>query len=482
MFFKRVLRFVLLLCGVCVFCAALLLTALQTEKTRPVALEISNRASHLWNSLATSQAFASEPSVFEVNSTSSGATVARNDKVEAGAVQADKRELTTVETIEVVPAETSTITRTFTGVLTPAQSSDLGFKRIDRIVSLTVDQGDRVKAGDTLAVLDTRSLHAEKCVLLAELRAAKAQLAELEAGPRQQTIDAARARLQELQSLVELAKITSERQSRLVVERAGSQQQFDNARLQRSAADSRYQSQLQIVRELEAGTREEQLEAQRAAIEKLEAGLASLEITIEESTLKAPYDAIVSKRMADEGMTVAPGSIILRLVERGQPEAWIGLPPGVAAQMETGSGFQVTLCGKAVDAVLKSVLPELDVMTRTQTAVFVVDLKDDSPRFGQVVRLEWQQQESLAGYWVPTSALTHGVRGLWSVFVAERTSSETDGAEREELLLSARDVEVLRIETDRVLLRGTLKRGDSVVAAGVQKLVAGQTVRREKTQ
>ena len=302
-------------------------------------------------------------------------------------------------------------------------------------------------------------------------------LTNLRRGREKQTIAAARAKLQELRSLVELASITSARQGRLIAESASSQQQFDNARLQSAAAKSRYQSQQQIVRELEAGTREERIEAQRAIIEKLRASLASLEITIDESTLKAPYDAIVSKRMADEGMTVAPGTMVLRLVQQDQPEAWIGVPPNVATELNLGDSFRLTLDGEPIEAVLQAVLPELDPTTRTQTAVFVVKLGDDSPRFGQVARLEWKQKASLPGYWLPTSALTHGVRGLWSVLVVEPNDAHGDDT-ADELILRHRDVEVLRIETDRVLLRGTLQVGESVVASGVQKLVAGQVVRR----
>ena len=44
-------------------------------------------------------------------------------------------------------------------------------------------------------------------------------------------------------------------------------------------------------------------------------------------------------------------------------------------------------------------------------------------------------------------------------------------------VLQRRDVEVLRFETDRVLIRGTLEPGERVVVTGIHKLVAGQHVR-----
>ena len=97
------------------------------------------------------------------------------------------------------------------------------------------------------------------------------------------------------------------------------------------------------------------------------------------------------------------------------------------------------------------------------------------------------------GFWIPRSALTKGVRGLWSVLSVElvddrgaETSadpnlvsfSDSDKTQSEDskYTLKRRDVDVIQIESNEVLVRGTVQEGDRIVASGVQKLVADQIV------
>lgn len=386
--------------------------------------------------------------------------------------------VTAVHTLTIEEAIAPMISRDFSGVFIATQSSDLGFKRTGRLMEFLVDQGDSVSKGDVLAVLDTDSLVADAAVLKAKMRAAEAKLAELVAGPRPQTISAAKAKLSEYASLRDQAQSTAARNQRLINDNAVSRQEADDAQFDLSASSNRYLAQLQVVRELEAGTRTEIVDAQKAAVEELDAQLKSLEVTIRESKLIAPYNAIVSSRVVDAGVVVAPNSIILRLVERKPPEAWIGLPPDVAASLELDVNYELLVNNQPVECRLKSVLPELDPATRTQTAVFetALDLPDDRrPTIGQVTQLKWTRPSQHDGFWIPTEALTRGVRGLWSVFaiVPKVDASEDDLGT---LIVNRRDVELLQVETDRVLVRGTIGPGDRIVSAGGHRLAPGQSV------
>jgi multidrug efflux pump subunit AcrA (membrane-fusion protein) len=85
--------------------------------------------------------------------------------------------------------------------------------------------------------------------------------------------------------------------------------------------------------------------------------------------------------------------------------------------------------------------------------------------------LELAQTIAVSGYWLPTTALVRGVRGLWSCYVLG-TSEQNDA-----FRVERRDVEVLHTESDRVLVRGTLQSGDRVVMSGTHRLVSEQLVR-----
>lgn len=90
---------------------------------------------------------------------------------------------------------------------------------------------------------------------------------------------------------------------------------------------------------------------------------------------------------------------------------------------------------------------------------------------GQVVRLQMNETVFDTGYWLPTTALVKGVRGLFSCYVlGEAEKSEYLRVER-------KDVEIIHNVGDRVLVRGTLLPGDGVIANGTHRIVPGMLVK-----
>jgi len=87
---------------------------------------------------------------------------------------------------------------------------------------------------------------------------------------------------------------------------------------------------------------------------------------------------------------------------------------------------------------------------------------------GDLVSLAQEQTINTQGSWVPRSALVSGVRGLWSVFVVEKTADKTS--------LVAKLVELNYADEQRAFVNGALQAGDYIVARGVHKLVPGQEV------
>ena len=95
-----------------------------------------------------------------------------------------------------------------------------------------------------------------------------------------------------------------------------------------------------------------------------------------------------------------------------------------------------------------------------------------------MVRLELGESVEASGFWLPSTAITKGARGLWSAFVAVADPNVT--ARSDLYRVERRDVEVLHTESDRVLARGTLDAGDAVVSNGTHRVVPGQLVRLTK--
>jgi multidrug efflux pump subunit AcrA (membrane-fusion protein) len=379
-----------------------------------------------------------------------------------------------VETQTVEPVKSYEVARTYTGEIAAVRSSELGFDRSGELIQVLVEEGDRVTTGEALARLDTRNLQAQRQQLEAQRAEAQARLTELERGPRQEDIAAARAAVRDLENQLQLQQRQRSRREYLYEEGAIPREQLDEFAFGAEALNARLDQARSNLEELLNGTRPERIAAQQAVVKRLDNSMADLDITIAKSTLKAPYAGIVSQRQVDEGNVVAAGQSVIRLVENAAPEARIGMPSKVANQLQLGSSQTVQIDSQTYSATIKSILPEVDPDTRTQAIVLTLDrsaIAKISP--GQTVRLNLTETIDTEGYWLPTGALSRGIRGLWTCYVL----TQPDDTKPEVYEIEQQSVEILHQQSDRVLVRGTLQPGDRIVTSGTHRLVPGQEVR-----
>lgn len=378
-----------------------------------------------------------------------------------------------VETIEVQPVDSYQVSRTYTGEIAAMRSSNIGFSRSGEIESVLVREGDRVSAGQPLARLDIRNLKTQRQQLVAEKARAEAQLAELERGARQEDIDAARAEVRDIQQQLKLQEKQRERREYLYNQGAISREELDEFAFGEGSLQARLSRAKSNLAELENGTRPEQIAAQAATVQQIAASIADIDVTIDKSTLKAPFNGIVAIRELDEGTVANPGQSVIRLIENTAPEARIGMPNRVIEKLEMGSTQTLQLGLQTYQATVASILPEVNLNTRTQTVVFKLD-PSAIPRInpGQTVRLQLVNEIDTDGFWLPTDALTQGIRGLWNCYVVTQSDDGTQQVQQQA-------VEIIHQQGDRALVRGTLQPGDEIVANGTHRLVPGQIVSRK---
>ncbi|APB35196.1 RND family efflux transporter MFP subunit [Gloeomargarita lithophora Alchichica-D10] len=371
-----------------------------------------------------------------------------------------------VQVTRLEPVASYLVTRFYTGEVVATRRSELGFERGGMVVAIAYDRGQRVLAGAVVARLDTQNLQAELAQLQAERLRAIAQLQELQTGPRREVMAAARSEVANLENQLRLENLRRERRRSLYEEGAISREQLDEVSFNRDALAERLAAARSRWEELANGTRPEVIAAQKATVAQIEASINNVQITIAKSLLRAPFAGVVGERRVDEGTVVQAGQGILRLVEQTQPEVEIGVPPQVAARLTLGSSQTVQVGQRTYAARLIALQPETEPQTRTRTVVLQLQGTElGLPAPGEIARLSVTQTVAMSGYWLPVMALAKGERGLWSVLVL----GENNRVQR-------RDVEVLHTDGERVLVRGTVSPGESVVSQGMHRLVGGQVV------
>ena len=376
-----------------------------------------------------------------------------------------------VKTIEARPVDSYQVSRTYTGEIAAVRTSNLGFSRSGEIEEVLVREGDRITKGQPLARLDIRNLETQRQQLVAEKARAQAQLTELQTGARIEDINAAKAAVQDLEQQLKLQEKQKERREFLYNQGAISREELDKYSYGEGALQARLNQSRSNLAELENGTRPEQIAAQQATVQQLDAQIADIDVNIDKSTLKAPFTGVVAQRDLDEGTVANAGQSVIRLMESAGPEARVGMPTKAVEKLQIGSNQTLKLGSQTYKATVDSVLPEVNSNTRTQVVVFKLDpaaITRINP--GQTVRLELVENIDTEGYWLPTEALSKGIRGLWTCYVLTQPQGESG------YRVQQQSVEIIHQKGDRALVRGTLESGNKIVANGTHRLVPGQRV------
>lgn len=381
-----------------------------------------------------------------------------------------------VKEIEFVNSITQS--RGYTGTVRAKYRSELGFELSGILKSVLVDEGQQVDAGQVLAQLDIQTLSAQLEATQAGLAQAKSILDELQAGPRIETKNAAAANVAAAKSQYDNAAQTFKRRKALRESNAISDEEYQQAESSERTSQANLNAANAQLDELISGTRQEKKSAQESAVKQFESAAKEIKVAIAKSDLQAPFAGTITRRYLDPGTIAQASDPVVKLVQQDNLEAWIGLPVSIAAELETGSEHTILVGGKlGYVGVVSAKIMELDPATRTQTVLFKLrqdqNLDPATRRNavpGQLCEIQISSIVDSAGCWIETSALTKGVRGLWSVMVI--VPEDSGAGYRAE----KRDIEIIKTDVNRVLAQGTIQTGDQIIFNGVHRIGEGQRV------
>jgi len=359
----------------------------------------------------------------------------------------------------------------YRGVVVPSKEAELGFRRGGRIESLFVEEGSEVQQRQVLAELDSSDVRFQLATTRSQVAEAEAVLAELIAGPRSQTISAARSEVSRLTAALSLSRVTAERQQNLLRSNASSVQQSDEARFAVQQNEAALESAKYRLDELLEGSRKEQITAQEARVAVLRGQVAGLEVDLADTQIVAPFSGVISRRYLDEGAIAGPQSVALRLICCSPLEARFGISVADARRLRLGESVTITVGDRTYDSLITRIEPELDSASRTQT--IYVTLPDGCGTAivpGETASLAMAEEHEDA-LWVPISALSRAARGLWTVYAV----SDYGVVER-------REVQVVETDTELARVAGTMiTRGERLVSGGLHRITPGMKVSFEES-
>ena len=226
-----------------------------------------------------------------------------------------------------------------------------------QLISIAVEKGARVHAGDVLAKLSAVELTAQADQARAALASATANRNNVYAGVRREQVDSLKAEIAKANARLEYVQAQLKRTSTLASQNFESQQALDQA--ENDAASARAdvaKAQANYDAAVAGPTREERAIAD-AQVLAASAAVAVLERRLEKTILHAPADGVVSVIAAEVGENIRAGQSILMVEASGKQ--WLSFNVREDHLSGLSVGETVGVARNGADGAVKSVVTEL---------------------------------------------------------------------------------------------------------------------------
>jgi HlyD family secretion protein len=411
--------------------------------------------------------------------------------------------------VEVAIAETGDIDLVFaySGSIQPKDEVNLMPGANGRIEEVLVEVGDQVKAGDPIAVIEDDTYLAQIKQAQAALRNAQLNLAKIEQGSRPEEIIAARAAVELARAaLNDVASVSDDERTKAAAELARTQTElrraqseydkiawagdvgttpqaaaleqatinYENAladyNLDTTPGDSVLaplmlqlaQAELNLALKLEP-YRPIDVELAKNTITQAEAALELIEIQLDETVIKAPFDGIVAGLPISQGSRVGPQGSVARLIS-AEIEAVVEVQESLISQVRKDQSASLTVTaypGQNFPGVVTSVAPSADTNTRTFEVKVTPTKGAELLRSGMFAEVSILAQQKHNTTLVPRAA------------VIQDTDPPTVYVISEDNLAEQREVTTGLFDSNRIEILSGVKPGEVVVIAGQPNLIDG---------
>jgi RND family efflux transporter MFP subunit len=300
--------------------------------------------------------------------------------------------------------------------LRPYQSTEVFSRVSGYLKSWHVEIGSSVHAGQVLAEIETPEVDQELSQAKAQHQQGEAEVIEAEAALDEAKADVvlSKANYDRAVALYSLAKSTRDRNYNLVQKDAISQQEYDESQ---RALEAKYAE--AKAAEAEVKRREVAIHTRTAVIRSREATVASLAANVKRldelqvfKQVVAPFDGVVTRRLAETGMLVAAGTSgnrpLFSIAEHDKLRVQIDVPQSFAAAIAEGQTADIVspeYPGRTFQGRVARTANSVDQESRTLRVEVELDNADHVLLPGGYAEVQLLANRSTGELQIPTSTL-----------------------------------------------------------------------------
>jgi len=346
--------------------------------------------------------------------------------------------------VKTAPAHEGRIVRTveFSGVLVPNHTVNIFAKLAGQATTVTVDVGDRVKAGQLMVQIDTKELNAQLAVAEAATAGVEDQGVQVKNG-----VETARLNL-------EMAQRTYERTKTLLDTKVVTQSQLDDAQTKLDLAKTAYDNSSRQYQTITG-----------SGLAQAEAQVNYIKVQISNSTITSPISGIVTNRNINPGEITSTTSPLFSVADVAALKLQGNVSQDDVVRIAVGGKVSVAVDALPTNSYAGRVEQVGPIAASTgQYFPVVVSLRNDGRLFAGMTAKASFTWTGAEGILIPLSAVRDNQDGRASVFVVSAGK------------VQARDVSLgPRDDTDVQVISG-LSASEQVAISNVSALVNGMEV------
>lgn len=385
-----------------------------------------------------------------------GAVVAKN-KMASNAKKATSTVAVSKTAVDVQTANTTEKDTgdTYKATLEAYQQGVVTSKISAKVLSVSVENGQYVNAGDVIATLDDTDIQNS-------IKTAQAQIEvnEQQVNAAEQQLNSSQVALQKMQISLDDAKRNYDRQKTLFDNGAISKTDLETAEKTLNNAQADYNAGQATIENSKASieTSKANLEAQKVSLDKSKSDLDNI-------TIKAPISGVISGKAVNVGQVASQGTPLAYVNDISSVYATIQVPQEKISSVAIGQGATVTVDG--IDTKYDGTVQNMDAAADTTSRVFnckiKIDNSDKSLHPGVYAKAMLLSSDKKQVITVPINALV-GSEGDYSVFI-----NDNGKAKKQKITIGDTD-------DNNVEVASGIKDGDQIICSNTGTLQDGNDI------
>ncbi len=329
----------------------------------------------------------------------------------------------------------------YKSTLEPYKLAVITSKVSAKVQSVSVENGQYVNAGDTIAVLDGQDMRNSLKTAQAQLQISQQQL-----NSSQLSMEKYKINLDDAQNNYNRQKALYDGNVIAKVELEAAEKALNNARVD-------YNSGLSAV------------ETAKANLNLQNITISNYQDSLNNTVIKAPISGVVSEKSLNIGQMASPGAVLAKINDISSIYAVIQVPQDKISSIKIGQEAEITVNGS--EEPLKGTVQNMDSTADAAARIFTCKIKFENSSkallpgtYAKVKVLNGQKAQVVV---VPIKALS-GSENNYSVFINKNGTAKKQ------------KVAIGDIDENSVIITSGIKDGDQIICSNVSSLQDGDSV------